>query len=281
MCVSGEVSMSDVIAMVDPSRVASEPQTLPTHRQQWDHADMSVGRALLVIADIGGYTPFMRLHRTSLAHAQDVVARLLEAMIDAAPALTLLEVEGDAAFLYAWTAEGQEASTIRVAVDQMVAMHRAFHGCQRHIDVLNTCRCEGCRQAGRLRVKFVAHLGDVAVQRVKHSSKLAGLDVILVHRMLKNSVPIPEYLLLSEAVFRRVDDRIRSRGQALEQELEGLGVVPTYFMDLAEIAGAALPEPAVTAGGRFRENFGVVLRSLPYLVGLKRPRFAAGGLTAA
>jgi Protein of unknown function (DUF2652) len=281
MCVSGEVSMADVIAMVDSSRVASEPQTLPTHRQQWDHADMSVGRALLVIADIGGYTPFMRLHRTSLAHAQDVVARLLEAMIDAAPALTLLEVEGDAAFLYAWTAEGQEASTIRVAVDQMVAMHRAFHGCQRHIDVLNTCRCEGCRQAGRLRVKFVAHLGDVAVQRVKHSSKLAGLDVILVHRMLKNSVPIPEYLLLSEAVFRRVDDRIRSRGQALEQELEGLGVVPTYFMDLAEIAGAAPPEPAVTAGGRFRENFGVVLRSLPYLVGLKRPRFAAGGLTAA
>src|SRR6266536_944544 len=85
-----EVAMTDVIA-------------LSLHRGQWDHAGMSVGRALLVIADIGGYTPFMRLHRTSLAHAQDVVARLLEAMIDAAPQLTLLEVEGDAAFLYAWT----------------------------------------------------------------------------------------------------------------------------------------------------------------------------------
>jgi D-serine deaminase-like pyridoxal phosphate-dependent protein len=152
------------------------------------------GRALLVIADIGGYTPFIRLHRTSLAHAQDVVARLLEAMIDAAPRLTLLEVEGDAAFLYAWTQEGQEASTVRTGVDQMVAMYRAFHACQQHIAVLNTCSCGGCRQAGRLRVKFVAHLGDVAVQRVKHSAKLAGLDAILVHRMLKNAVPIPEYL---------------------------------------------------------------------------------------
>src|SRR5262245_48908396 len=49
-----------------------------------------------------------------------------------------------------------------------------------------------------------------------------------------STVPIPEYLLLSEAVFRRMDDRVRSRGQALAQELEGLGVVPTYFMDLAE-----------------------------------------------
>jgi Protein of unknown function (DUF2652) len=241
---------------------------------------MSVGRALLVIADIGGYTPFMRLHRTSLAHAQDVVARLLEAMIDAAPHLTLLEVEGDAAFLYAWTAESQEASTVQAAVDQMVAMHRAFHACQHHIDALNTCRCEGCRQAGRLRVKFVAHLGEVAVQRVKRSSKLAGLDVILVHRMLKNSVPIPEYLLLSEPVFRRVDDRVRNRSQALAQELEGLGLVSTYFMNLADLAGEAPPAPKVTAFGRFRENFGVVLRSLPYLLGVKRPRFAARGLAA-
>jgi hypothetical protein len=86
-----------------------------------DHGHMSVGRALLIIADIGGYTPFMRLHRTSLAHAQDVMARLLEAMIDAAPELTLLEIEGDAAFLYAWTTEGHEASTVRMAVDQIVA----------------------------------------------------------------------------------------------------------------------------------------------------------------
>jgi hypothetical protein len=77
--------MANVIATVDRSCLASGPQALPPPRRRCDHADMPVGRALLVIADIGGYTPFMRLHRTSLAHAQDVVARLLEAMIDAAP----------------------------------------------------------------------------------------------------------------------------------------------------------------------------------------------------
>jgi hypothetical protein len=60
----------------------------------------AVGRALLLIADIRGYTPFMKLHRTSLAHAQDVVGRLLEALIDAAPDFTPLEIEGDATFLY-------------------------------------------------------------------------------------------------------------------------------------------------------------------------------------
>ena len=40
-------------------------------------ATSQTSRALLVIADVGGYTRFMRLHRISIAHAQENVARLL------------------------------------------------------------------------------------------------------------------------------------------------------------------------------------------------------------
>ena len=43
-------------------------------------------RALLVLADIAGYTEFMRLHRLNLAHSQETTRRLLESMLDAAPA---------------------------------------------------------------------------------------------------------------------------------------------------------------------------------------------------
>lgn len=102
-------------------------------------------------------------------------------------------------------------------------MYRAFHACQRQIDALNTCRCEGCRQVGHLQIKFVAHVGEVAVQRVKQSAKLAGLDVILVHRMLKSSVPVPEYVLLSEALFRAAAELVQRRGRRIEEELEDLG----------------------------------------------------------
>jgi hypothetical protein len=63
--------------------------------------------ALLVIADIGGYTRFMKLHRTSLAHAQENTSRLLEAIIDAAP-VELSGLEGDAAFLYATEPSAEE-----------------------------------------------------------------------------------------------------------------------------------------------------------------------------
>ena len=59
---------------------------------------MASERALLVIADIGGYTEYMRTHRMSLAHAEVNTARLLEAIIDAAGDFDLIEIEGDAAW---------------------------------------------------------------------------------------------------------------------------------------------------------------------------------------
>ena len=228
----------------------------------------AVRQALLVIADIRGYTPFMKAHWTSLAHAQDVVARLLEAVIDAAPSLTPLEIEGDAAFFYAWV-EGAERPAPRL-LEHIVAMHRAFHACQQEITTLNTCRCEGCRQTGRLRVKFVAHVGEVAVQRVKQSTKLAGLGVILVHRMLKAPVPVPEYLLLSDALFHAAGRDVH--GRHIEEELPGLGPTAMHWVDLSEIAADLPPSSPVTRLAQARENFGVIRRSLPYLLGLRRPR---------
>ena len=46
--------------------------------------------ALPLIADIAGYTRFMTFHRASVAHAQEIVAWLLEVVVDAAgPALRL------------------------------------------------------------------------------------------------------------------------------------------------------------------------------------------------
>ena len=62
---------------------------------------MAVQPTLLLIADIAGYTRFMKMHDTSLAHAQQIIADLLEAVIDAAgPNLKLAKLEGDAAFFY-------------------------------------------------------------------------------------------------------------------------------------------------------------------------------------
>jgi len=68
---------------------------------------------------------------------------------------------------------------------------------------------------------------NVAIQRVKRISKLAGVGVILAHRMLKNTAPLLEYMLLSEPLFRLSDEEIRTHTQSLPEEFEGLGSVQT------------------------------------------------------
>ena len=58
---------------------------------------MGPERAVLLIADIGGYTDYMRAHRMSLAHSQDITGRLLKAVAESSP-MRIVELEGDAAF---------------------------------------------------------------------------------------------------------------------------------------------------------------------------------------
>ena len=85
-----------------------------------------------------------------------------------------------------------------------MAMHRAFH-LERQYVATNLCPCDGCTQATNLKLKFVAHIGEVATQTIRQRRKLVGIDVILVHRMLKNPVEVPEYVLLSEELYRTAD----------------------------------------------------------------------------
>jgi hypothetical protein len=74
---------------------------------------MGSERALRLIADIAGYTPYMRTHRMSLAHAEVNTDRMLEAVIDAAGDFEL-EIEGDAAFLSRWADSLDAAATAAV-----------------------------------------------------------------------------------------------------------------------------------------------------------------------
>jgi hypothetical protein len=218
---------------------------------------MTESRALLLIADIGGYTRYMSLHRMSLAHAQANVARLLEAVIDAASGLELIDVEGDAVF-FSRDADGDPAGA---ATNAAVAMHQAFHREQRLV-VANLCPCEGCSRAGDLSLKFVAHVGAVVTQTVRDQKTLVGPDVILVHRLLKNAVPVREYLLFSDALDPGGD------ATPLAHEVEGLGEVQTWFLDLGKLPAELLPEPSMPQ--RLGETLRVLGRGTPYLLGLKR-----------
>src|SRR4051794_33719929 len=194
---------------------------------------MDSGRALLLIADIGGYTEYMSTHRMSLAHAEVNTGRLLEAIIDAAGDFELIEIEGDAAFLSRRVDTLDGDATVAAMTAAVAGMHRAFHR-ERQYVATNLCPCKGC-VAENLKLKFVAHLGEVATQTIRDRRKLVGIDVILVHRLLKNAVPAPEYVLFSEELYATGAAGRLEPMHEVAQELEGIGEVRTYFADIADV----------------------------------------------
>ena len=224
-------------------------------------------RALLLIGDIGGYTRFMRLHKLSLAHAQENTAKLLEAMIDAAPRLELVEIEGDAVFLYVAEPEDEEVAASIATLAR--AIHLAFHTEQRRLGDLTLCPCSACDQIGQLTVKVVAHVGEVVEQRVHTRTTLAGPDVILVHRMLKNSVPVSEYLLLTDSVLERCSEDVRAAAVPIAEDLEGLGEHTLHYLDIHAFAEQA-PAPKKNVARRLALTGGQVVKGVPYLVGAKK-----------
>jgi Protein of unknown function (DUF2652) len=235
---------------------------------------MASAQALLLIADIGGYTDYMGSHRMSLGHAEANTARLLEKMIDAARDFDLIEIEGDAAFLSRQADALDSNATVAATVQAVVSMHRAFHIERQHV-VTNLCPCDGCAQADNLKLKFVAHIGEVAIQTINKRRNLVGIDVIFVHRLLKNPVPVPEYVLLSEALYRTGDGTQLDRVHEVSQELEGIGPVRTYFVDVEDLAGPLPPQPDPSWPGRLGRTVDLVGRGLPYMLGLRRPRHTA------
>ncbi|HEY1956964.1 MAG TPA: DUF2652 domain-containing protein [Polyangiaceae bacterium] len=224
-----------------------------------------MARAILVIADIGGYTRFMKVHRINLAHAQHIVAVLLEAVIDGAGrAFKLAKLEGDAAFFYA--TEPFDPADKRRA---LVAIRESFLHRRDELAINRLCTCDGCVQAGQLKLKFVAHVGEVAFQKVKRYTELAGVDVILVHRLLKNSVPISEYVLMSEPLHEALAPALGANATAISEDLEGLGEARTFYVDLDALAG---PHTVDVRPSFFAKFFGwlrMTWRSIPYFLGFK------------
>jgi hypothetical protein len=184
---------------------------------------MRLSHAFLVIVDISGYTAFIHERQTSLLHAEQIISELMETVIDrAAHPLTVNKLEGDAALMYAECEAGDIAAG-RDVLAQVKAFFPAFASCtQRQRNERAGCGCEACSGIEKLRLKAFVHVGELAIKRVRQFEELAGESVILVHRLLKNSVAQREYVLLTEAA-RAAAGLEPTRLVPHEEVLEGVG----------------------------------------------------------
>lgn len=193
--------------------------------------------AVLVIADISGYTDFITQREISLAHAEQVITDLMEAMVDrTAHPLEINKFEGDAALLFAEAGDDLGAAVGDV-MTQVAALFDAFASRRALIAVERAhCSCEACANIGSLKLKAFVHAGEIAIKQVSRFQELAGEDVILIHRLLKNHVPGREYVLVTPVIARHWPEA-EARGRPHREPFEGLGELDLVLLDAPVTTG--------------------------------------------
>ncbi len=160
--------------------------------------------AVLMIADISGYTKFMIANQTALGHGQFVITELMKTVLkEAKLPLMISKLEGDAVFLFLETSDEKQGKTAKTEylLTKMNRMVSLFHSKIAELIASNLCPCGACQHIDRLRLKIIVHRGQALFYRIDRFTELSGSDVILVHRLLKNSLMQEEYILLSEPAF--------------------------------------------------------------------------------
>ena len=172
----------------------------------------------LVLADIGGYTGFLR--NVQMAHADDAFANgnipdaygLVSSLLDGivgglVPPFTLSKLEGDAVFAYA------EADADIPSGDDFLgriqACYDAFRSLLDRAHDVWACRCDACMRIDQLELKFVVHAGPFVIQSIAGARELVGPEVVMAHRLLKSEAAATlgtgAYALLTAAAVSRFD----------------------------------------------------------------------------
>lgn len=207
---------------------------------------------MLIIADISGYTHYMTANAKSLAHSQTLITELVKTILHQVELpLKVAKLEGDAVFLFArkgdvWTQNKQAVGA------KLIRLFEAFSSKTNELSASTTCTCNACTHIQKLRLKVVVHSGEVLFHKVLEFEELAGVDVIIVHRLLKNSINAGQYLLLTEAAQKDLELPNEIRLEKGQESYDGIGNirVGVYYPN-GEPADSSVAKPM-----SFSERFG-------------------------
>jgi uncharacterized protein YndB with AHSA1/START domain len=192
-----------------------------------------VERGSLILADISGYTRY--LTGVELEHSTDILADLIGTVVEQLRgSFTLAKLEGDAIFAYAPDGPDAEGSALVTTIE---SAYFAFMNRQATIDRATSCTCDACRLIPTLNLKFVVHHGKYATHEVAGSRELVGPDVIVAHRLLKNSVSeetgLRGYAFFSgECASRYGLDSTALTLRSHDESYDDVGVIPGWVLDL-------------------------------------------------
>jgi len=184
----------------------------------------------LLLADISGYTKF--LTGTELEHAQAIIYELTALVRDRlVPPMEFVKLEGDAVFCYADCAVFRDGERF---IELIEVCYFEFSNRLLNMARNTTCPCSACAAIGSLDLKFVCHYGRFVIDTDARGVDLAGPDVILVHRLLKNTVSevagVQAYALLTDACLQQLPQTLKLPGH--EEHYESFGVTTCGVHDL-------------------------------------------------
>lgn len=206
---------------------------------------MAETNATILIPDISGFTEFMTT--TELSHSSFAINMLIDAIITAVgEEYDVSEIEGDAVLLI----RKGPAPTQQAVMDICLKIFNAFHYQRKWMQQYTVCPCGACRAVSNLTLKFVVHHGPLAEIRVGKFTKQSGTEMIVAHRLLKNSIDNHEYLLVTEKLLEQQTDTsgsLEMEWNSSFEEYPSIGKVQFRYTSLAD-ARKLVPDPPVPVG---------------------------------
>ena len=198
--------------------------------------------ALLYIPDISGFTKFVT--QTEIEHSNGIISDLIEVIIKSnISGLRVSEIEGDSVLFYLLGRPPNVEEIINQSKRTFIDFHATLKMMERDFD----CNCGACCTVSDLTLKFITHFGECKEVSIQNFTKLMGRDVILAHRLLKNSVPDREYILLSEKYLESQQSMLTIQEDWITiksniEVLEDFGEVNTKYISLTPLKDL-VPEP--------------------------------------
>jgi Protein of unknown function (DUF2652) len=192
--------------------------------------DNDVRNGFLVAADISGYTEF--LTGSEIDHGHAIVAEVMACLTRIlGTSLRVVKYEGDAVLCYIEDGRVQDPNLLLDLLDEG---YLAFSDRLFNIERGSTCTCRACRNAPSLDLKYFLHHGQFVLTDQGKGEDLAGPDVILLHRLMKNSIAektgMRAYVFATQAALERTGRPADYR--AHEEQYEHFGVVAGAVGDL-------------------------------------------------
>ena len=184
----------------------------------------------LFVADISGYTSFLIQNKKEYMHGMLVITELLRSLAkEVSLPLAIAKLEGDAIFMFVpadHITSGFSQADLRVKI---LGFYNCFSKRLYELQHSMVCSCGACINIDKLQLKIIAHYGTVEMNSIGAFQELASLDVVLLHRLLKNSVKERCYFLMTEPAYQRLAMPSGEKVSLCVEKDKDLGDIPVYL----------------------------------------------------